>query len=213
MGTRLLILACCFAASSAYVHHAMQPERVPLRQPFATMDRQVGRWTGREQVKLADNILTVLGVDDYVNRIYQAAPNDLVSLYIGYYQSQRDGDSIHSPMNCLPGAGWEPMSTSYASVVIPGRSEPITVKRVLIQKGVDRQLVLYWYQSHGRIVANEYTSKALMVYDAVRLHRSDAALVRVVTPIDLNGSEAQADARAREFVETLVPQLSKYLPS
>src|SRR6187401_970255 len=86
MGTRLLILACCFAASSAYVHHAMQPERVPLRQPFATMDRQVGRWTGREQVKLADNILTVLGVDDYVNRIYQAAPNDLVSLYIGYYQ-------------------------------------------------------------------------------------------------------------------------------
>lgn len=209
-----MVLACAFAASSAYVHHALKPERVPLRQPFAAMDPQVGRWAGREPIKLEDDILAILGVDDYVNRIYQASPNELVSLYVGYYQSQREGDSIHSPMNCLPGAGWQPVQTNYVSITVPGRPEPVLVKRVVIEKGADRQLVLYWYQSHGRVVANEYWSKVLMVYDAVRLHRSDAALVRVVTPIGPRGdSESLADARAADFVRALFPRLGDYLPT
>jgi EpsI family protein len=155
----------------------------------------------------------VLGVDDYVNRIYRASPTEVLSLYVGYYHSQREGDTIHSPMNCLPGAGWTPMDTRMVDVPISGRA-PIRVKRVVIAKGLDRQVVLYWYQSHGRVVANEYWSKVTMVYDAVRLNRSDAALVRVVTPVRPSaGGEEAADARIVDFVQALFPQLESHLPS
>ena len=52
----------------------------------------------------------MLGVDDYLSRAYYRADGAVVGLYMGYYGSQRQGDTIHSPLNCLPGAGWEPVS-------------------------------------------------------------------------------------------------------
>ncbi len=213
MTLRLVALTVIFLASTGYVQYAMEPERVPLRQPLTEMSNRMGRWIGREAPPLTDSVLDVLGVDEYVNRYYQASADDLVSLYIGYYESQRNGDTIHSPMNCLPGAGWLPMETSYVDIAVPARPEPIRVKRVLIQKGLDKQVVLYWYHSHGRVVGNEYWSKAYMVYDAVRLNRSDAALVRVVTPVGLSeAGERAADARAVEFVQALFETLDQHLP-
>jgi EpsI family protein len=209
---RLSVLSACFLLSAGYVGYAMEPEEVPLRQPFSQMPDQTGRWIGRPGQPLTESVLNILGVDDHVNRIYYASPSEAAALYVGYYQSQREGDTIHSPMNCLPGSGWLPVATSYAGVTVPGRTSPITVKRVLIEKGLDRQVVLYWYQSHGRVIGNEYWSKVVMVYDAVRLNRSDAALVRVVTPITAQG-EAAADRLAVEFVQTIFPQLERHLPS
>jgi EpsI family protein len=142
----------------------------------------------------------------------------VASLYIGYYESQRQGDTIHSPLNCLPGSGWEPVSKSYVSIPVEAGSHAsanILVNQYVIQKGLDRQVVLYWYQSHGRVVANEYRSKIFMVYDAVRLNRSDAALVRVVSPVIGGdpGAEARAGDRAVAFVKTMFPLLDRYLPS
>jgi EpsI family protein len=159
----------------------------------------------------------VLGVDEYVNRVYESR-DGVASLYIGYYQSQRQGDTIHSPMNCLPGSGWEPLSRSYLTIPVGTDvkgSPEITVNRYVIQKGLDRQVVLYWYQSHGRAIANEYRSKIFMVYDAVRLNRTDAALVRVVSP--RYGTDAAAEDRASDravaFVKAMFPLLDRYLPS
>jgi len=213
MTKRLLVLALVFGLTAGYVAYAMEPEPVPLRQTFAAMDTNAGRWRMSSAPKLDPKILDVLGVDDYVNRIYRGSRDEAVSLYVGYYQSQREGDTIHSPMNCLPGAGWIPIETRMVDLPIAGRA-PIRVKRVVIEKGLDRQVVLYWYQSHGRIIANEYWSKVAMVYDAVRLNRSDAALVRVVTPVnDAAGGQQAADARAVDFVQALFPQLESHLPS
>jgi EpsI family protein len=213
MTLRLAALTAIFLISTGYVQYAMEPERVPLRVPLSDLSTRMGPWMGREAEPLTDSVLAVLGVDDYVSRYYQASPTDLVSLYIGYYESQRNGDTIHSPMNCLPGAGWLPMQTGYIDISVPNRSEPIRVKRVLIQKGLDRQVVLYWYHSHGRVVGNEYMSKIFMVYDAVRMNRSDAALVRVVSPVGMaEGGEQAADARAVEFVQALFETLDQHLP-
>ena len=92
---------------------------------------------------------------------------------------------MHSPLNCLPGAGWQPLEKSYLPIQVAdasGMPSEITVNRYVIEKGLDQQVVLYWYQSHGRVIANEYRSKIFMVYDAARLNRSDAALVRVTSP-------------------------------
>jgi EpsI family protein len=213
MTARLLVLVLVFGLAAGYVGYAMEPERVPLRQPFSSMATEAGRWRVSSTSQIEAKILAVLGVDDYVSRIYRASSTEFASLYVGYYQSQREGDTIHSPMNCLPGAGWIPLDTRIVEIPVAGRPAPIAVKRVVIQKGLDRQVVLYWYQSHGRVIGTEYWSKAAMVYDAFRLNRSDAALVRVVTPIrEGAGSEGAADARAVEFVQAVFGQLEAHLP-
>ena len=214
MTIRLIVVTICLLVTMGLGSRAMQPERTPLRDPLRNLPFQIGDWTGRDTQPFTDDVVAVLGVDEYLSRWYQGADRAAVSVYIGYYQSQREGDTIHSPMNCLPGAGWQPVETGTISIVLPGRAEPADVNRVVIQKGLDRQVALYWYQSHGRIVANEYWSKVFMVYDAVRLNRSDAALVRVISPVRTSDADpVAATGQALEFVQRLLPALERHLPS
>lgn len=213
MTVRLLVLSACFFLAAGYTARAIRPEDVPLRQPLAKFPTALADWIGSDEPRFSDEILAVLGVDEYLNRTYHADGSPPVSLYVGYYESQRQGDTIHSPMNCLPGAGWEPVVARRIQVPIPGLQTPLEVNQVIVQKGTDRHLVLYWYQSHGRVVASEYWSKFYMVYDAIRTNRSEGALVRVVTPIPSNQPDAAAEARAVAFVQALFPLIGRYLPS
>jgi EpsI family protein len=213
MARRLLILAACFLATAALARRGLDPEQIPTRRPLAELPEDIGGWQAEVAPPFTNEVLQMLGVDDYVNRIYAAPSRGAVALYIGYYQSQRQGDTIHSPLNCLPGAGWQPISTARTNIDVAGHT-PLSVNRFVIEKGLDRQVVLYWYQSHGRVIASEYWSKIFMVYDAVRLHRSDAALVRVISPIlPGRGGEGAAEARTLAFARALFPALADYLPS
>lgn len=179
----------------------------------------LGDWQGRQEPPFPKDILAVLGVDDYLTRAYFTdGGRQGAGLYIGYYQSQRQGDTMHSPLNCLPGAGWEPLSKGNIQIAVPVASasaaRDITINRYVIQKGLDRQLVLYWYQAHGRVIASEYWGKFFLIKDAVRLNRTDGSLVRVIVPIA--GGDAgtpAAEETAVRFVKTLFPVLSGYLPS
>ena len=145
-------------------------------------------------------------MDEYLNLVYSKTADLPIGLYIGYYKSQREGDTMHSPLNCLPGAGWAPESQSYLTIPVstsPGAApQPITVNRYLIRKGADRQLVLYWYQSHGRVVASEYSSKIFMVLDAIRTNRTDGALVRVITPVLDEDAGAVTGREARRRIHS-----------
>ena len=172
------------------------------------MPLSIGDWHGREAAPLADDLLAELGVDDYINREYLRQGAVPVGVYIGYYASQRQGDTIHSPQNCLPGAGWRPVETGTATVTLGDQSVPIN--RFIIQRGLDRQVVLYWYQGRGRVVANEYMNKALLMFDSARLHRTNGGLVRIVAPI-LEGADASA-ADALGFARQLLPFLQRHLP-
>jgi EpsI family protein len=139
-----------------------------------------------------------------------------VSLYVGYYASQRQGETMHSPLNCLPGAGWLPVERGRA--VLPVRSAPdgpmrrIEVNQFVIQKGLDRQAVFYWYQSRDRVIASEYWGKVYTVLDAIRYNRTDAALIRVIVPIAQGETSGTARAAGVSFVDALFPRLVKHLP-
>jgi EpsI family protein len=209
---RLVVLSLCLLAGAVLVGWRSVTENVAIRRSFDAFPMTIGSWTGRVAPDFDDRVLTVLGVDDYVNRVYLDATQYPLGLYIGYYESQRQGDTIHSPLNCLPGAGWQPMKQARMSLRVRDGNSPrdIEVNRVLIQKGLDKQLVLYWYQSHGRVVASEYWGKVYLVVDAIRFNRSDGAMVRVVAPI--GDSETEAERRAVQFVETMFPLLGTYLP-
>jgi EpsI family protein len=219
VNTRLLIVAAMLLAGSGYVTHATHAEDpVSTKQSLATLPLELGKWRGQESPAMASNVLKVLGVDEYLNRVYLADREPFVSLYVGFYASQRQGDTIHSPLNCLPGAGWQPVVQDRITIPVSdasGSIRSITINQFVIQKGLERQIVLYWYQSHGRVIASEYASKIYMVYDAMRLNRTDAALVRVITPIlDVDiATEPAAAARATEFVQRIFPILNGVLPS
>jgi EpsI family protein len=127
-------------------------------------------------------------------------------VYLGYYDEQRQGKSIHSPRNCLPGAGWEPVSQSETTLRLGG-GQPISVNRYVIRKGLDRRVVFYWYQGRGRVASNEYANKGWLVIDAMRTGRTDGGLVRAVTP----ASEA-GERSAVALLQAALPPLEKSLP-
>ena len=219
---RTFVVAGVLALGSLYLAHTTRAEVVPPRQTLASMPMQMTQWVGRRDPDFDARTLAVLGADDYLSRTYFSRSGAIppVGLYVGYYKSQRQGDTMHSPLNCLPGAGWEPVDVGRTRVEVqgpPGARDsiaPIEINEVVIQKGLDRQLVLYWYQSERRVVASEYWGKIYTVLDAVRYNRTDAAMVRVVTPIAEDTVVARTDAerRARSFVQQVFPLLRPHLP-
>ncbi len=207
-GTRLMITAVTLVGGIVLFHSVSHGEPVPLRKGFEQLPMSLDGWQGREN-PLEKRIVTALGVSDYVNRVYTRSEAQPVDLYIAYYQSQRTGESIHSPKNCLPGAGWEPVRAG--RLTIPVSTGPaISVNEYLIEKGPTQYLVLYWYQAHGRVIASEYSGKAWLVFDAITRNRTDEALVRVLTPT--KGDASQARARAVQFAQALYPRLDSFIP-
>lgn len=215
MTARLFVLAACLMGTSVWLDGKSHQLPMPLREPFAQLPYAVGAWNGAEQPDLDQKTLALLGVDDYVHRVYARPREAPVGLYVGYYESQRHGDTIHSPLNCLPGGGWEPVKKRRIPIVLPGLMEPVVVNSFVIQKGLDKLVVLYWYQSHGRIVASEYLAKGYMFRNAVATSRTDGAIVRITSPLDdfVEGSEQAAEQRAVEFIQAIFPLLGRHLPS
>lgn len=213
MKIRVGLVCLALLGTSVYIAYASRPEVTPLREPLAGLPMQIGNWRGQNAAEIEAKVMAVLGVDDYINRVYYSPEFFPASLYIGYYESQRSGDTIHSPLNCLPGAGWNPVKNDRITVRTDDGTE-ITINRIVIAKGMDKQVVLYWYQSHGRVIASEYWGKIYTVLDALRTNRTDAALVRVICPVAGTGEESErfAERRAVEFVKALYPLSAQFLP-
>jgi EpsI family protein len=194
----------------AYVllHTMSHGEPVILHQPLRDLPYTMGNWKGQEQ-PLPEQIIQAVGVSDYTNRVYFQPADPPVQLYIGYYASQRTGDTMHSPKNCLPGAGWDPISAGYATIPLT-TARQIIVNNYIIQKDLNKQMVLYWYQGRGRVIASEYAGKFWMVTDAVSRNRTDGAMVRLITP--MNDGEAKARMRLISFAQSLFPDLDAIIP-
>lgn len=209
---RAIVLSALILGTGVYGTRVTRAEAQAPREALAMLPRTLDAWRAPIDTPLPKDSIATLGVDDYVSRTYvNEATGAPVNLYIGYYASQRQGDTIHSPQNCLPGAGWQPVEGGRQSLDLGGRT--ITVNRYLIEKGLDRQVVLYWYQGRGRVVANEYANKFWLMLDAARVHRSNGALVRVMASVARSApGTAAADEAAAAFTRTIFPRLSAYLP-
>jgi len=208
---RMFPAVVLLAGAGLFLHSHSQAERLPPHDALASFPSRVGNWQGRDLI-LSPNIRQVLGEGDFLVRIYgRRSDEPYLDLFLAYFPSQRSGNTIHSPQNCLPGAGWLPVESARMQLSRPdGRA--ITVNRYVIAKGLERRLVLYWYQAHGRVVASEYWAKFYLVADAMRMNRSDGALIRVMTPIAQNESLASAEQRGVSFVQDVLPLLGRYIP-
>ena len=208
---RFIPVALLMGAAALFVRGRSVAEQLPPRKDLASFPDQIGEWSGT-RLSIRAEVLDVLGPGEYSQRLYQNPNEDrYVDLFLAYVPNQRTGDWLHSPKHCLPGAGWAPVAANHLSLARPGGGQ-ITVNRYVIAKGLDRQVVLYWYQAHGRVVASEYWAKFYLVDDAIRLHRTDGALVRVITPVNDSESLESGERRAVGFAEEILPILDEYIP-
>jgi EpsI family protein len=208
MVTRALIVVALVSAAGIVSRGAGRHEAAVSRVPLASLSETVDGWTAHPAPTFSEDIVAQLGVDEYIHRQYARASQPVINVYVGYYGSQRQGDTIHSPQNCLPGAGWRPISSDRATIDAGGVKLP--VNRYLIERGLDRQAVIYWYQGRGRVVANEYVNKAWLMVDAARLGRTDGALVRLITPVADTPSAAFEELTV--FAAAFYPHLRAHIP-
>lgn len=185
-------------------------QEVPLAAPLSSLPTVVAGHRGTDR-PITEEEQRVAGMTNYSFRTFSQDSLIAFTVYVGYYDHQTQGKTIHSPKNCLPGSGWEALAQSQKTVVTPDRPE--TVNRYLLQNGQEQALVFYWYQGRGRVAANEYRVKWELLRDAALRGRSEEALVRIVVPITKDLNEAGAEQLAARVAGELIPSVYKVLPS
>jgi EpsI family protein len=208
---RFLSAAALLGGTALFLQAHNKDEIIPARVALASFPQTLGNWTGSD-IPISQDVRNVLGPGDFLLRDYwNRSDNAAVALFIAYFPSQRAGDTIHSPKNCLPGAGWWPIRGDRILINIPGHA-PFRANRYLIAKGEDRQLVLYWYLAHNRAVASEYAAKLYLVTDSIRTHRSDGSLIRLSTGLSSDQDVDAAQQLLVSFAGDVVSKIDAYVP-
>ena len=209
---RFLLAALLIAAAAIFLQAHSRGEIFPSRENLDSFPNQLGEWSGTD-IEIEQEVRDVLGPGDFLLRDYEDKnpSHPQIDLFIAYFASQRAGDTIHSPKNCLPGAGWTPVSSRRITLSVPGHA-PFPANRYVIAKNDSRQLVLYWYWAHDRGVASEYWAKYYLIADSIKMNRSDGALVRLMTPMLEGESADTAQARVMKLGSNFLPMLDTYIP-
>ena len=215
LGSRNLILFTVIAVAQGAVGYYLnaREEYVPAAKPLASLAKNLDEWAMLKEWPMEPEVQAVLKADDTVSRHYVRPSNpEGVGLFVAFFKTQRAGVAPHSPKNCLPGNGWVKEVSSIIPIEVPGRAEPVEANYYVIQRGDNKSVVYYWYQSHGRTVADEFKAKFYVMSDAMRLNRTDTALVRVTIGVGPAGLKA-AEKTAIEFVRSSFGPLSEILPN
>ena len=208
---RFWIAALLLAVAVLLLHWRPAVDRNPPSEPLAQLPSVLAGWVGTDQ-PIDQETRDVLGAGDFLSRLYsQGSATAPVGLFIGYFPTQRTGQTIHSPKHCLPGAGWT-FESSNSVDLADARGKPHRVGEYVIASGEARQFVIYWYQAHGRSVASEYMAKIYLATDAIRMNRTDGALVRVIPPMASREELPAAKKRAEDFAMQLAPLLPRFIP-
>ncbi len=212
--SRALIAAALITAAlaSAWALAPSRPAETVERDPYSLFPREIDGWSGLAAA-LEPNVERTLGADDYLAALFRhPGEAEPVDLFLSYYASQTDGRAIHTPEVCLPSAGWEVAAIGPAEIDLAGtRLGAFTLNRAIIQKGLEKQLVYYWFEGRGRRVTNDFAAKFHTLSDGLTRGRSDGGLVRVITPIGADGAAA-ADARLQRFLGAVADRLPRFLP-
>jgi exosortase D (VPLPA-CTERM-specific) len=188
-------------------------ELVPDRARFAEFPLDLPGW-GARRSSMEGIYIDTLKLDDYLLADFTNGTDRSINLYMAYYNSQRKGEAVHSPRSCLPGGGWQLRDFDQRTLLdVTVNRHSLHVNRTLIALGSQRQLVYYWFQQRGRVVTDEFAVKWYLFWDALTMHRTDGALIRIITSLPQGGSEAEADRRLTEFAGLLAPRLARFIPN
>jgi EpsI family protein len=180
------------------------------RKSLSEISQKLGEWQQKgDEIKFDKQTESVLRTTDYTMREYYLPDGRQANIYVGYYASQRSGATYHSPQNCLPGAGWVMKEPEHIEIkTASGKS--FTANRFIIENGVYKEVLIYWYEGRGRVEASEYKDKLHTIWDSVWRRRSDGAMVRVMTSV--GDDEAEATQAAIDLSAQLADKLSEFIP-
>jgi EpsI family protein len=174
-----------------------------LRHPLEQMPAKLGSWEMEANSKLDPSVLAKLTPTSYIDRKYRKG-NNTIELFVAYYAIQRAGESMHSPKNCLPGAGWEIWDYGTAKLALDGKNAALN--EYFIQNGPSRLIVLYWYQTRDRILASEYSAKAAFIWDRMTKGHTGGSIIRIIT-----SERPQAVEDEEEFARLAIPAMQEIL--
>ena len=216
------VVAAAFIALNFYVYNGLGTgAQIPERMSFSEFPMQIDDWHCDKRQEMDPDVLVNLGATDYLICNYsRAQTTEAVNVYIGYHQTQvrEEGggaaeNSIHPPEHCLPGSGWDVIDADVVPLNVPGiEGLPGEAKRFVIARGSDRQLVYFWYESRGRVIARSHEVILYRFWDRATKNRTDGALVRITIPLESQHPE-KAEKSFRDFADSMGPLLSNYLPN
>jgi len=209
---KLIIVIFILLMGAALNYYFSKPDISLPRKSLADFPKELGDWTTISEQKIEGRSMEILQVDDYFMRNYRNSKGEIIGLYIGYFKSQKEGKGIHSPRQCLPGAGWVPVNIEIYNLEVPGHNPThVGVNKYLMGKGLDRQLYLFWYHGRNKVYASEYWNKIYLIWDGLTKRRTDGALIRVNNPV--MGSPENALRTQIEFINLFYPLLKEYIPN
>jgi EpsI family protein len=185
-----------------------------LPSPPALVDfpSAIDSWEAMGDTALDPEALAMLTPDDVLNRQYTKADRSApLSLFIAYYKTQHKAGQAHDPKGCLPGSGWNPLISKTIDVPLADSNSTFPANYYVIAKEPEKAVVIYWYQSYNRAVAQQQILKLDRVIDTLKEHRTDMALVRVVVPVE-NGDLSAASDRGTHFAQSIYPLLTRQFP-
>jgi EpsI family protein len=209
---KFIIVVVILLLGASLNYYFSKPDISLPRKSLADFPKELGDWTTISEQKIDRGSMAILQVDDYFVRNYRNSKGEVIGLYIGYFKSQREGKGIHSPRQCLPGAGWVPVSIEIYNLKIPGHNPThAEVNKYIMGKGLDRRLYLFWYHGRNRVYASEYWNKIYLIWDGLTKRRTDGALIRVNNLATRNPNEALQTQI--EFINLFFPLLKEYIPN
>ena len=203
----IVILLISAAGLTTLLSHS---ERIKPNRPFSQFPLEIGPWRGVTS-QMDEQVYNILGVEDYIMANFSKNTGQRVNLYVGFYQSQSKGDLIHSPKNCMPGAGWNIAQSSVMPIDLPKSGKTIKIAKLLLANGGQKQVVYYWFQSRGRIINSEYMQKIWLVVDSITKNRTDGSFVRLIAPVIKD--ETAAEVLLTQFADDIFPTLNQFIPN
>jgi EpsI family protein len=211
-GRAAIVLTIVLLCQAGVFYGFSRTEEMPVKEPLSQLPAQVGAWSMVQDLPIDEETLKILRADETLSRNYTGPSSAIpINLFVAFFNTQRKGQTPHSPKNCMPGSGWNPTTSDEIDIAVEGRG-PIRVNRFIVANMDRKSVVLYWYQSRDRVVADEFSAKFYAVADAIRYNRTDTALVRVTVPV-VDGDEASALEQATAFVKDFYSPLRQRLPA
>lgn len=197
--TRTAVVATALAVT-LLVSRSASPAAPADAPAFASLPMRLGDWAGAPAPPLAADVMASLSADRYIRRYYTGR-SGAIEMDLAYYGQPRVGANMHSPLNCLPGNGWEITSVNHRELATTiGR---VPVRELTVAREGARYALTYWFQSRHRIVANELSARLHLLGDALQRRPADASLVRLIMP----GAGASQRDEMAAFAARLIPAI------
>lgn len=209
---RVVVLLCILSVTWLILESTTTVEPVEIKKSLAEFPKKIGDYELTDSFQSSTGVLELLGVDDYIQYNYVSASGDYINLYVGYYRAVGVEGAYHSPKNCIPGGGWGIDSVDEVTLKqgVEGDSES-TISKMIIRMGPEYQLVYYWFQNRGRIIASEYWEKIYLVLDAIFKGRRDGTFVRIISYVP-EGKFDVVEEKVQNFAELVLVELENHLP-